>query len=124
MNSGAKIILVEDELIIAASIAKELRRAGYDVVGIACSAEQALAVIEEKIPQLVLMDVRIKGPVDGIQTAQQIATNFSIPVIFMSAQGDRDTLDRAKAVGAFAYLTKPVARDALMSAIEAALDNR
>jgi len=104
MNLGAKIILVEDELIIAASIAKKLRRAGYDVVGIACSAEQALAVIEEKILQLVLMDVRIKGPVDGIQTAQQTATNFSIPVIFMSGLGARGTLDRAKAVGAFAYL--------------------
>jgi len=124
MNSEAKIVLVEDELIIAASIAKELQRAGYDVVGIAPSAEQALAVIEERRPQLVLMDIRIRGPIDGIQTAQQIVTNFRIPVIFMSAQGDKETLDRAKAVGASAYLVKPVARDVLVSAIEAALGKR
>ena len=115
MNSGAKIVLVEDELIIAASIAKELRRAGYDVVGIALSAEQALAAIEERRPQLVLMDIRIRGPIDGIQAAQQIATNFTIPVIFMSAQGDKETLDRAKAVGASAYLVKPVARDVALN---------
>jgi DNA-binding NarL/FixJ family response regulator len=124
MNSRAKIVLVEDELIIAASIAQELQKSGYDVVAIASSAEQALAAIARSIPELVLMDIRIKGSVDGIQAAQQIPQNLGIPVIFMSAHSDKKTLDRAKAAGASGYLVKPIPRGALVAAIEAALSNR
>jgi DNA-binding response OmpR family regulator len=115
-------MLVEDELIIAASLSQELQRSGYEVVGIATSAEKALAAIDKNRPQLVLMDIRISGPIDGIQTAQQIPKSFNIPVIFMSAHGDAKTRDRAQAAGAVAYLVKPIARASLLSAIESALD--
>jgi DNA-binding NarL/FixJ family response regulator len=124
MNSRVKIILVEDELIIAASIAQELQKSGFEVIGIATSAEQALAAISQSLPELVLMDIRIRGPVDGIEAAQQIPKSLGIPVIFMSAHADTKTLDRAKAAGAAGYLVKPIARGALVTAIQTALDNR
>ena len=121
MGLGAKIMVVEDEVIIAASISQELQKSGYQVVAVAASAEQALAAIEKNRPELVLMDIRIRGPIDGIQTAQQIPKSMRIPVIFMSAHGDSNTLDRAKAAGAAGYLVKPIAHPLLVSTIEAAL---
>jgi DNA-binding NarL/FixJ family response regulator len=122
MLSRTKIVLVEDEWIIAAAIKSELQMSGYEVIGPATSAEQALRTIERSRPDLVLMDIRINGPVDGIETANQIPKSFQIPVIFMTAHGDKSSRDRARAAGAAAYLIKPVARTTLLSAIETAVD--
>jgi DNA-binding response OmpR family regulator len=116
-----KIVLVEDEFIIAAALKMELTKSGYHVVGVASTADQALAAIKENTPALVLMDIRIKGPIDGIQTAQQIHGVFNIPVIFMSAHGDAKTLDRARDAGASGYLVKPIAPGVLLAAVEAVL---
>jgi len=121
MSPSAKVMLVEDELIVASSIAQNLQKSGYEVVGIASSSQQALAAIEQSLPDLVLMDIRIRGPVDGVQTAEQIRDRFRIPVIFMTAHADSKTLERAKIAEPFGYIVKPVALASLVTAIEIAL---
>jgi PAS domain S-box-containing protein len=121
MPSIAKILIVEDELVIAGSMGKTLEKAGYVVSGIASSAREALDAAANGLPDLVLMDIRIKGPQDGIEAARLIQDRFEIPVIFLTAYADDETLDRAKLAGPFGYLVKPVSQESLVTAIEVAL---
>lgn len=119
--SQTKVLIVEDELLVASSIAENLERAGYLVAGMASSAIEALAIAENSSPDLVLMDIRIKGPVDGVRTAEQIRDRFRIPVIFLTAHSDGKTLDRAKLAEPFGYMLKPVSQASLLTGIEVAL---
>ena len=119
--AGAKILIVEDEGIIANTIASRLAKSGYEVAGIADSSEEALAKIPELNPELVLMDIRIKGAMDGIETAVQIRERFDIPFIFLSAHTDRQTVDRARTTGASGFLTKPIHHENLAATIEMAI---
>jgi CheY-like chemotaxis protein len=120
-TSSKKILLVEDELIVASSIAENLEKAGYEVGGIASTGQQALTAVERNRVDLVLMDIRIKGSVDGIQTAHQIHDGFRLPIIFLTAHADHKTIERAKVAEPFGYLVKPVSHSSLVSAIEIAL---
>jgi two-component system cell cycle sensor histidine kinase/response regulator CckA len=119
--ADARILIVEDEGIIANIIASRLVKSGYEVAGIAESSEEALAKITELNPELVLMDIRIKGATDGIETAAQIRRRFDIPFIFLSAHTDRQTMDRARTTGASGFLTKPVHHTNLTATIEMAI---
>ena len=119
--AAARILIVEDEGIIADIIASRLVKSGYAVAGIAESCEGALAKIAELNPELVLMDIRIKGATDGIETAAQIRERFDIPFIFLSAHTDRQTMDRARTTGASGFLTKPVHHTNLAASIEMAI---
>jgi two-component system cell cycle sensor histidine kinase/response regulator CckA len=125
-NSGAhalqtKILIVEDEAIVACDIERRLRKAGYEVPAIAITGDQALASIEQTSPDLVLMDIRLKGPSDGIAVASEVRNRFHIPVVFLTAHADKATLERAKATGPFSYLVKPIGHVNLASTIEVAL---
>ena len=117
----ARIMIVEDEGIIAGHIATRLEKTGYTVAGIFGSSEEALAEIPDRRPDLILMDIRIKGALDGIETAARVRERFDIPVIYLTAHTDRQTIDRAKITGAFGFLTKPIHHTSLATSIEMAL---
>jgi len=88
-----KIVIVEDEGLIAADLESRLKSSGYQVPGTADSAQPALKLIRESSPDLVLMDIRLKGEQDGIQVAQVLREQFDIPVVYLTAYEDRATLD-------------------------------
>ena len=119
--TAARILIVEDEGIIAGHIASRLVKTGYEVAGIAESSEEALAKTEELKPELILMDIRIKGAMDGIDTAAKLRERYDIPVIYLTAHTDQQTIDRAKLTGAFGFLTKPIHHTSLATAIEMAI---
>lgn len=102
-----KVLIVEDESIIAKDLQIILVEAGYDVPFTATNSKDALKYTEELMPDLILMDVVIQGPVDGITTAQIVNQIYDIPIVFLSAYSDKSTLERARSVGSFGYLLKP-----------------
>lgn len=114
-----RVLVVEDEGLIAHDISNRLRALGHEVVGTAGTAEEALEMAAEA--DIVLMDIRIDGPVDGVEAAARIREQYRLPVVFLTAHSDRQTLDRAKVTGAFGYLVKPIAHASLNTAIEIAL---
>lgn len=116
-----KIVVVEDEGLIAADLESRLKAAGYAVPGTADSGSKALKLVRETSPDLVLMDIRIKGDVDGIQVAEQLRQEFDLPVIYLTAYEDRGTLERAGQTQAFGYIKKPIASSSLQGSIEMAL---
>jgi PAS domain S-box-containing protein len=120
-QSLGRIMIIEDEGIIASHIATRLERTGYTVAGILASSDDALDRIPSLMPDLILMDIRIKGNADGIETANKVRERFDIPVIYLTAHSDRQTIDRAKNTGAFGFLTKPIHHTSLFTSIEMAL---
>ena len=117
----AAILVVEDERVVARDIEESLVRMGYDVVGLAASSSECLAHAEEHRPDLVLMDIRIEGAVDGIETARILRSRFDVPVIFLTAYADDQTVARAKETEALGYILKPFRAGELKSAVEIAL---
>ena len=107
MNKKKKIFVVEDEKIVAMDIKNSLKRAGYIVTGVVSTGEEALLKVSEALPDLVLMDIRLKGKLDGIETAKKIYSQFDIPIVYLTAYADDKTLERAKVTEPFGYLLKP-----------------
>jgi PAS domain S-box-containing protein len=116
-----KVLIVEDEQIVATELREILSSLGYSVVGIASSGPDALARADESRPDLILMDIRIKGEMDGIETAVRIMARWDVPVVFVTAHADQETLRRAKATGPMGYLLKPFSERELQVAIEMAV---
>jgi len=121
MNAAKKILIVEDEIIIAEDLERKLKSMEYDIIGIASSGEEAIKKIKENNPDLVLMDIVIHGMMDGIETAAQIHSLFDIPVVYLTAYADEKTLERAKITEPFGYLIKPFKERELQITIEIAL---
>jgi signal transduction histidine kinase len=115
------ILIVEDERIVAKDIQQTLRELGYDAYAIAASADEAIARATEKCPDLVLMDIRIKGNRDGIETAEILQSRFGVPVVYLTAHADEATLDRAKKTQPHGYLLKPVKWAELRSMVEVSI---
>jgi PAS domain S-box-containing protein len=120
----SRILIVEDEAVIAMDMAQHLRDFGYDVVGIAASGDRAQQLVAEHKPDLIMMDIVIKGPRDGIETALQIRRDADIPVVFLTAYGDAPTLERAKVAAPHGYLLKPYRPNELRTTIEVALNKQ
>ena len=120
-GTPAKILIVEDESIIAMDIERGLKKLGYLVTGIVNRCEDALQKIQENLPDLILMDIQIKGKRDGIESAQVIHRQYNIPIIFLTAYADERTLQRAKAAEPLGYIIKPFIETDLYAAIEVAL---
>jgi PAS domain S-box-containing protein len=120
-HAPARILIVEDESIIASHIAARLERSGYKVAGTAESSEEATSKIAELKPDLVLMDIRIKGVKDGIDTVAEWRAYSDVPVIYLTASMDETTVNRAKFTGASGFLAKPVHHFLLASSIEMAI---
>lgn len=117
----AQILIVEDEYIIAANLQENLESLGYGVLDIESSAEDAVEKAMKLRPDLVLMDIRLQGAMDGIQAAEQIWNCLQIPVIYVTGHSDNNTLERAKVTLPFGYILKPVKAKELYVAIETAL---
>jgi PAS domain S-box-containing protein len=116
-----QILVVEDERIIALNLKESIESLGYAVPAIAASGEIAIQKANELRPDLVLMDIRLKGEMDGIEAAQQIWESLQIPVIYVTGHSDQSTLERAKITAPFGYILKPLKERELYVAIETAL---
>jgi two-component system, response regulator PdtaR len=116
-----KILIVEDDTIVAFCIQNLLKQLGYDVVGRASTGEDAIEKAKELRPDLVLMDIHLKGPIDGIQTAETVYGVYNIPVIYLTAFSDEKTLERAQKTSPFGYIVKPFTDDTLRTTVKMAL---
>jgi diguanylate cyclase (GGDEF)-like protein len=116
------ILIVEDELLVARQLGKRLSQLGYKINGIASSGQAALAAVAQTPPDLVLMDVVIKGEMDGIETAQRIHAMAKIPIIFLTAYCDDDLINRATSSGSYGYMIKPVKVQELSAMIKMTLN--
>jgi len=117
-----RILVVEDERIIAMDIQDRLRRWGYDVPEIAASGEEALRKTERIQPNLVLMDIKLQGNIDGIEAAKEIQKRFSIPIIYVTAYADETTMSRVKETEPCGIILKPFGERELHSTIETVLN--
>jgi PAS domain S-box-containing protein len=120
MSKGS-ILIVEDEAIVAEDLSRKLSRLGYDVVGVTASGEESVARARERRPDLVLMDIRLEGQMDGVDAAQVIRRESDIPVIYLTAHSDSATLQRAKVTEPFGYILKPFETPQLETQIQMAL---
>ncbi|MDI1448957.1 ATP-binding protein [Polyangium sp. 6x1] len=116
-----KIFIVEDQRIVAADLENTLRSLGYAVSGASASGERAIERVLSLRPDLVLMDIRLEGSMDGIQAAEQIRAELDIPIVYLTAYADEETIVRAKTTSPFGYLVKPFNERELRGAIEIAL---
>ncbi len=120
-STKASILLVDDDILIAESNKILLKKAGYNIAGIACDGKSAIELALEKKPDLILMDVNLNCEIDGIDAAEEIQKFADIPFIFLTAYSDPSTVDRAKKIGPFGYLIKPFENRELLVAIETTL---
>ena len=118
-----KVLIVEDEMIISESVKQSLLKLNYDVVGIASRYIQALEMLESLEVNLVLIDINLNGLKNGIDLAKHIQENYNIPFIYVTANSDFATLEKAKSTHPLGYLVKPFSEENLHSAIEVASFN-
>jgi len=122
MESRVKIVVVEDEMIIAAKVGMFLSELGYEVTAMLPGAEEALAHLENHRPDLALLDIQLGGPMDGIALAHDLREKYQLPVIFLTANADDATFERAKAAQPFAFLQKPFRKMELKRTLELAIE--
>jgi len=116
-----RILIVEDEQITAEDLAEVLKDLGYQVSAVVASGDEAIREAENNRPDLVLMDIRIKGDLDGAETARILRERFDVPVVYLTAHADRDTLERAKHSRPLGYIVKPFHEAELHASVEMAL---
>src|SRR3569623_1271027 len=121
--SVLKIGIVEDELVIARTILNTLNEFGYSHCGPAINYTEALEMLEQERPDLLLLDIQLSGKKDGIDVAEKLNELYQIPFIFLTANSDGETIDRAKKVKPHAYIVKPFTKEELYAAIEIAFSN-
>lgn len=120
--SKIKVLIVEDETIVAKDIQNILSGLGYSVVSIVSSGEKALSEVEKHMPNLVLMDIMLKGDMTGIQSAEIIRERYDIPVVFLTAYADENTIEKAKSAIPYGYIIKPFKEKELETTIEMAIN--
>ncbi len=120
----ASILIVEDEKIVAEDLKVTLEHLGYSVAGMASTGSDAIEKAKNAKPDLILMDINLKGDMDGIQAAKKISVQSSIPVVFLTAHANDDIIERAKNAQAFGYIVKPFEEKSLNSTIQLALQKR
>ncbi len=121
MSEKTKILIAEDEKIIALDISNTLSRLGYGIIGIASSGKEIFKLLEHSIPDMIMMDIMLDGDMTGIDAATVISEKYSIPVVFLTALTDKATLEKAKTANSYGYILKPYDDKSLHSAIEMAL---
>ncbi len=119
--SKTNILVVEDESIVSKDIQNSLKKLGYNVVGACNNGEEAIELAKEQQPDLVLMDIMLKGDMSGIDAANQIRSQYNIPIIFLTAYADESTLSKAKVTEPYGYILKPFKEIDLHSSIEMAI---
>ena len=118
MKKPIKIFIVEDEMIIAANISLQLSKLGYEISGIVSRGEDAILHIKENKPDIILLDIQLKGKLDGIDTAKLILKEHVIPIIYLTANVDDAHFKRAKETKPHAFISKPFKKLDLQHAIE------
>lgn len=116
-----KILIVEDEAVVSLDISRRLEKMGYEVIGRVASGEEALELVQEERPHLVLMDINLQGEMDGIDTATILYKDHNLPVIYLTAYAGESTLERAKESKPYGYILKPFKERELHAAIEIAI---
>jgi CheY-like chemotaxis protein len=120
-GNGWKILVVEDEAIIAMDIQSILTRIGFSLPEVVHSGEESIQKVAAGRPHLVLMDIKLKGKLDGIQAAHEIFYQYKVPVIYITAFGDERTLERADGTARYGFITKPFEEADLQSTVQNAL---
>lgn len=118
--SRGRILIVEDESVVAWHVEHSLG-GEFEVTGVAASAQEALASAAQTTPDLALMDIRIRGDLDGIQAAELLRQRHGVGVVYLTAHGDAETIERARHTEPYGYLLKPFHRDALLDTVRSAL---
>jgi CheY-like chemotaxis protein len=121
---AARILIVEDERLIAIDLQRRLTRLGYRVVALAASGMEAIQKALALRPDLVLMDIRLQGEIDGVEAAQQIHASVAIPVVFMTAYVDEETLQRVRATSPYGCLYKPFTPHQIQATVEHVLSSQ
>ena len=118
MEKAIEILIVEDELIIAANISLQLKSLGFNVISIIPRGEEVLPFIEKNQPDIILMDINLKGDLDGIDIVHLIQKKYLIPIIYLTANADKDSFNKAKETHPYAFISKPFKKIDLQHAIE------
>ena len=121
MEGKPKILIVEDERVVAEDIQRSLEQIGYTVPAIAGSGDDALKFVKQFIPDLILMDIVIRGSMTGIETAEKILADYDVPIVYLTAYADEKTLEEAKLTAPAGYILKPFNNRELQSTIEMAI---
>ena len=121
-NTPPRILIVEDESIVAFNLQQRLSQLGYDVPAVAVSGQESLALVHSTRPDLVLMDIHIEGDMDGIDVAARLKNDHPVPVIYLTAYSEDSTLERARQTTPYGYLIKPFSERELHATIQMALE--
>ncbi|HCE58737.1 MAG TPA: hypothetical protein DER09_13145 [Prolixibacteraceae bacterium] len=121
MNSKYKILIVEDEILVATDIQESLEGLGYTVQGMVDTGLKAIEAVEKQLPDLILMDINLKGEMTGIEAATNITRNNDVPIIYLTANTDIDTVNKAKVALPYGYISKPFTDKDLQTNIEIAI---
>lgn len=118
---GPRVLIVEDERVVATHVERSLTDAGYTVTGIAASAAEAASLVDDMRPDVALVDIRLRGKAEGFEIAERLRHESDVPVVYMTAHTDDDTLQRAAHTGAYGYVVKPFTIGEVKSALQVAL---
>lgn len=124
VTTRARILIVEDEALVSEDLRQQVTDLGYEVVGTVMDGQEVIGACEETGPDLVLMDIRLRGAVDGISVAEQLRARFDLPVIYVTAYADDAVLERARKTESLGYLIKPIRHLDLQVTLEMALHKR
>jgi PAS domain S-box-containing protein len=120
-TAGARVLICEDEMLFAEDMALTLKDSGYEIAGMVATGEEAVQTAEEARPDLILMDIKLAGEIDGIEAAERIRSKLDIPLIYLTAYTEKDVFKRAKHTEPYGYVGKPASMTQLISTIETAL---
>ncbi|MFD0797953.1 LytR/AlgR family response regulator transcription factor [Maribacter chungangensis] len=123
MDRTIKITIVEDEMVIGANISLQLSSLGYEITGILPRGKEVLAHVKQNDPDIILMDINLKGEWDGIQTAEHLQKEHTIPIIYLTANADEHHFNRAKATNPYAFISKPFKKLDLQRAVELTINH-
>lgn len=116
-----RVLIVEDETLIAEELKERLERYGFCVIGAVDTGDEGIQIAISEVPDLVLMDIRLKGEKDGVQAATEIRRQVDVPVVYLTAYSDRITLERAKHTNPYGYVLKPFHERELQVTLELAM---
>ena len=119
-----RALIIEDETLIAEELKERLSRLGFSIIAAVDTADEGIAIATREHPDLVLMDIRLKGEKDGVQAAREIREQVDVPIVYLTAHSDRLTVERVKATEYDGFLLKPFQRRELQSTIEVAMQRR
>ncbi len=122
LSSLLRALIVEDEALIAEELRERLSRLGFSVIATVDSAEEGVSIATRELPDLVLMDIRLKGEKDGVDAAREIRRQVDLPIVYLTAYSDRLTVDRAKKSEHDGFLLKPFHRSELQATIQVAME--